>query len=102
MIEQLKQWLNIACDAFMRGIRAEAPPGTEGKPAGKILVVLRDGILVLIELILTAAAIFTYVLVSSSLVKTLLVFAIIVSGIRTYTVAKQLRDTVFRHINAQK
>jgi hypothetical protein len=94
-MEKLKQWLKAVVDAFLRGATGEPPPNEVGEPMEKALLVLRDVILFFVELLLTAAAIFTFIFVSHDWVRAILALAILISGMRAWVAAKQLRDILF-------
>lgn len=98
-MEWLKKFMDQVMDAFARGARGDTPPGSTDKPANMAPVIARDALVAFIELVLTAAAIFTCVIASGFLVKLVLVIAILVSGIRTYSAAVRLRDLLTRPSN---
>ena len=88
------EWTNATLKTFLKGLSGEDPPfdhvGTK-----YILLLVRDVIVAGIEIVLTGAAIFVYIVIASSLVKVLLAVSIVVSAIRTYATCLRLWNTLF-------
>jgi len=89
------EWKDSALKSFLNGLSGEDPPVVHvGAKYG--LLLLRDVLVAGIEVVLTGAAIFVYILVTSSTVKILLAVSIVVSAIRTYATFERLWNTFFR------
>jgi len=92
-MSKFKEYFDHALKAFESGLHGVTPPAASPETA-KILAAVRDAILSIVELVLTVAAIFVYVLTTSALFKILLIIAILISGLRTYVTASRFWDIV--------
>lgn len=86
---QLKETIDKGLDAFEKGLRGDAPPAAATRVEWA-LVIIRDALLALMELVLTGAGVFTYMFIDNGTVKVLLMLAILISALRTYVTVMRI------------